>query len=161
MAMPNKMALSGSDWALVLRHAGAGKQPPLMWQIYCEAHAALDAFDHRRAVIDAGTVAELALTSLIGEKLATTDATVSQLLIDGYRMLRNRADLYKKLGGAVPIGLQHRLIVPRNAAAHVGKTFSPEESRDAVRVARELLELASPQSQLRDEPPPIRVGASP
>ncbi len=59
--------------------------------IHSRCKGAFNDKQYRRAVIDAGTAAELVMTTLIDRKLAGTDSLVKKLLVDKYQTLNGRA----------------------------------------------------------------------
>lgn len=124
------------------------EHPPLEWTLIRDARALLDAEQTRRAVIDAGTAAELAITRLIDERLATTSEAVKDALLAKYRMLGQTSSLLLKLGGQLPRGFQQALIEPRNIATHAGTPPCKEVADLAVAAATEVVEQALPLAML-------------
>jgi hypothetical protein len=119
--------LDAATFQRVMDVSGAGERPPLEWSLLRDARSSARTGLSRRAVIDACTAVELAITRLIEDRLATENEAVKAALLDGWRMLGKRTDLLKRLGGAdlLPEGLQKGLIEPRNAAAHKGAQIRP------------------------------------
>jgi len=125
--------------------------PPVEWLFIRDARSLLNGGQNRRAVIDAATAAELAMTTLIDKHLATanTDETVRTALVDRYRALEGRTDLLKRLRSEVLSNrLQRDLIEPRNRATHGGHSLTDEQARTAVDMAIEIVQEAHPLTSL-------------
>jgi hypothetical protein len=128
-----------------MRLAADGQPPPDMWLFIRDARALLDGGDYRRAVIDAGTAAELAMTEILDQDLATTDSVLRDALMDRSRTLGGRANLMKELrAGSVPKTFKDDLQEPRNKAAHGGVPQTPAGAIKALAVATNLVEQAEP-----------------
>jgi hypothetical protein len=111
----------------------------------------LKAGDNRRAVIDAATAAELAMTTLIDNYLATsnTDEIVRTALVERYRALEGRATLLRRLcSGLLSDQLQRDLIQPRNRATHGGHSLTDAQAKTAVDMAIDIVEAAHPLASL-------------
>lgn len=122
-----------------------GQSPPDEWLFICDARALVKTGDYRRAVIDAGTAVELAVTELLDQYLVSTDPTVRDNLLDKSRGLELRSDLAKKLGAAtIPKTLRSNLINPRNKATHGGTPLTIDIANGAIEVAVEIVEQAHP-----------------
>lgn len=131
--------------------AANGTQPPDEWLFIRDARALVNARQYRRAVIDAGTAAELAMTKLIDRYLAgiSTDPTVKELLMKRYEALGGCGQLLAKLSaGTLPQRLQQELGEPRNNAAHAGASPTEAEANTAIDKAVELVEQAYPLTNL-------------
>lgn len=98
----------------------------------------------RRAVIDAATAAEVAITSWLDKRLDAAEPVVKESLMDPPPTLGRLHRLYTRLGGALPSDFDRRLVRPRNHAAHRGMALSEEESLAAINAATELLDATSP-----------------
>ncbi len=128
-----------------MRLAADGQPPPAMWLFIRDARALIDSGDYRRAVIDAVTAAELAMTEILDQDLATTGSVLSNALLDRSRTLEGRARLMKELGaGSVPETFKNDLQVPRNKAAHGGVPQTLADATKALAVATNLVEQAEP-----------------
>jgi hypothetical protein len=125
--------------------AALAEPPPNIWLFIRDARALINSGDYRRAVIDAGTAAELAMTDILDQYLAATDAVLRAALIDRSRTLEGRANLMKELGaGTVPNKFKEHLQNPRNKAAHGGHQPTLDGARKAVAIALDLVEQAEP-----------------
>jgi hypothetical protein len=140
--------LKVAEWRAILAKAAVGDSPPLMWRLLRSAEQMLAAGSTRRALIDAGTAAELALTGLLDRRLAKVDSDVREALLGSYQMLSRRARLFVRLGGRLPAAFQQDLIEPRNRATHEGSSPSPEVVRSAIRAAETVVQQAFPHSDL-------------
>jgi hypothetical protein len=124
--------------------------PPAEWLFIRDARSHLDAGQNRRAVIDAATAAEIAMTTLIDKYLATanTDELVRTALTERYKALEGRTQLLKRLRSELPKRLQHDLIEPRNDATHAGYPLTDAQARTAVDMAVDVVAAAYPLSSL-------------
>jgi hypothetical protein len=133
-------AASKSTWQRALRSASRGVTLPDEYIFIRDAKAAVRRDQGRRAVLDAGTATELAVTAALQAKYSSAkQANLMQLLLDSYRMLGRRVDLSKQLGIALPNTIVRDLIEPRNRAAHQGATIPHDEAARAVKVANEVV----------------------
>ncbi|UGQ39899.1 hypothetical protein [Rhodococcus aetherivorans] len=122
-----------------------GDEPPAEWTFIRDARSAVIAGDYRRAVIDAGTAAELAITELLDQHLSVVDPTVADALLARARALEGRSNLMKALGaGTEPKGFTKDLKNPRNTAAHKGHAPSKDLAERAIAVAVDLVEQSTP-----------------
>lgn len=139
--------------------------PPEDWRFIRDARSLLQAGQARRAVLDAGTAAELAMTALIDSYL--DDANANEAMEDaftrGWGNLGAKKELLKilrpdLLSEAVPT-VQADLIDLRNTASH-GRSKSGrrwdeitlEQAQTAVEIATAIVELAHPLRGLLPAP---------
>ena len=130
---------------------GTQEPPPAAWLFIRDARSLLNAGQNRRAVIDAGTAAELAMTALIDNYLATanTDEPVRKALAKRYAALEGHAALLRRLRpGLLSDQLQRDLVEPRNHATHGGRTLTDEQAQTAVDMATDIVEEAHPLATL-------------
>lgn len=128
-----------------MKLASEGDEPPTEWTFIRDARSAVISGDYRRAVIDAGTAAELAITELLDQHLCVVDPIVADALLARARALEQRSNLMKDLGaGTEPKGFTKELKNPRNIAAHRGHTPTKEVAEKAIRVAVDLVEQSTP-----------------
>ena len=96
-------------------------------------------------MLDAGLAAELAVTTLIRTHLTTAGHTnIEKELRDNSMLGRLCGYWIRKCGGTLPTDYQARLIERRNAATHAGAHIPEADVRDAIAVAREILDQATP-----------------
>jgi hypothetical protein len=119
-----------------------GGPPPTEWLLIRDGRLALRIGLTRRAVIEASTATELAITKLRQHRLTATPGDVVHTLLDGHRMLGKRTALLKRRGGTIPTGCQPGLIDPRNKATHRGTNPPNNDAREALRIASEFVETA-------------------
>jgi hypothetical protein len=137
--------IDGTTLEACMRLAADGEPPPDMWLFIRDARALIARGDYRRAVIDAGTAAELAMTEILDQDLVTTDSALRDALITRSRTLEGRAKLMKELAaGAVPTNFKDDLQIPRNKAAHGGVPQTLASATKALEVAVNLVEQAEP-----------------
>jgi hypothetical protein len=99
-------------------------------------------------VLDAGTAAELALTSALKRYLAVHSSDdVAAALMDRSRMLQPLTKLVKELNiVALPQQFQQRVTDPRNKAVHGGMGTSKGVAEKAIASTSELLQETHPLS---------------
>jgi hypothetical protein len=133
--------------------AANGTEPPVEWLFIRDARSLLNARQYRRAVIDAGTAAELAMTTLIDRRLGNAEEAIKKALYAKYQTLSGRNQLMNKLdAGDTPERLQQDLGEPRNNAAHTGASPIFDDASLAIRKATELVEQAHPLSSFMPQP---------
>jgi hypothetical protein len=128
--------------------SATGRQVPLpaTWDLIRDARLGPRAGQFRRAVLDAGTAAELAVIALIDKYLddGGVDQKVQKALRKRYTTLGQNAELLKALRPDFPLAkLRKELIAPRNEAAHGDYSPAMEEAQSAVEAANEIAELLS------------------
>lgn len=114
-----------------------------------DARSLLSSNEYRRAVLDAGTAAELALTAMLDAyPSANSSPDVAEAVMDGTKMLGRLRDLVKKLlPGVLPEKFQPRVVDPRNDAAHGAKAMTKDVAEAATATTTELLGAAHPLSE--------------
>lgn len=120
------------------------EEPGLEWRLIRAARQRLWQRQYRASVLDAGSAAELALTKLIVRSLGDISISAKSALIDKYRTLGNRGDLFRRLGGEIPDEFWSGLVRPRNLATHEGAQLSLQQSEEAERIASMIVERATP-----------------
>ncbi|WP_155945213.1 hypothetical protein [Mycobacterium marinum] len=98
----------------------------------------------RRAVIDAATAAEVAITSWLDQRLKTAEPDVKLALLDTPLTLGRLHRLYTRLGGTLPNDFDNLVVKPRNNAAHRGMSLTPAESAAAIGTTAALLDATTP-----------------
>lgn len=125
--------------------------PPAEWLFIRDARSLVNAGQNRRAVIDAGTAAELAMTTLIDNYLvsAHTDEPVKKALLKRYTGLEGRSALLRRLRpGLLSDQLGRDLIELRNVATHGGQALTDTQAQTAVDMAMNIVEGAYPLTSL-------------
>jgi hypothetical protein len=123
--------------------------PPVEWELINDARAAIEVGHHRRAVIEAGTAAELALTGLIQQVLSEVQPPgVPKALLDRYKTLGSLAELYGRLGRELPKDFHRAVVNPRNDATHDGYKPTENQARDAVIASAEIVRRLLPLTDL-------------
>jgi hypothetical protein len=130
-------------------------QPSDEWLFIRDARSLVNAKQYRRAVIDAGTGAELAMTAMIDRNF--TAAGTSQA--DRDRQFRSHQGLWRLSqlmsainAGTAPTNLRQDLGTPRNKAAHAGYSPSQGEAELAIATSVLLVEQAYPLAGLLPQP---------
>ena len=134
--------------------AASEQRPPTEWRFIRDARSLLRAGQSRRAVLDAGTAAELAMTTLVDKYLddANADEAVRKAFTRGWGNLGAKKELLgivrPGLLSAVP-SVQTDLIDLRNTASHgrskAGRGWDEitfEQAQKAVEIATTIVELA-------------------
>jgi hypothetical protein len=139
--------------------AAAGNQsPPAEWLFIRDARSLLRAGQSRRAVLDAGSAAELAMTTLIDKYL--DDVHVSDSAVKSafgrFNNLVAKQEVLKLLRpGLLPERTRPDLIDLRNTASHgrgkAGRGWDDitfQQAQAAVEIATAIVELAHPLGSL-------------
>jgi hypothetical protein len=125
--------------------AANGSQPPDAWLLIRDARSLVNARQYRRAVIDAGTAAELAMTALVDPTLSSMNFLEREKLFEKNRGLWELSNLMvMQKAGARPARLQQDLAEPRNRAAHEGAPLNQAKANAAIAVAVALVEQLHP-----------------
>lgn len=138
--------------------AAGNQDPPPEWLFIRDARSLLRAGQARRAILDAGTAAELAMTTLIDKHLDDTnaDAGVRKGIVKGYRNLGAKKSLLALLRpGLLTDRVQPDLIDKRDTAIHgrskAGHGWDEvtfDQAQTAVEIASEIVESAHPLANL-------------
>lgn len=127
------------------RLAANGIQPPDEWLFIRDARSLVNARQYRRAVIDAGTAAELAMTALIDPTLTGMNLLQREKLFEKNRGLWELSNLMlTQNAGTRPDRLQPDLAEPRNRAAHDGAAMNETKANAAIAIAADLVEQLHP-----------------
>ncbi len=131
-------ALDEAALQRVFTHAATGQSPSLSWLLTRDAENLLARGDYRRAVLDAGTAAELALSKLLTDRGIAIDPrdTLGSLV---RKALNN--------GLPCPPDAPSDLVQVRNDAAHRGRVVD-SEAGTAVQISADLVELSQPRATL-------------
>ncbi|MEV0686853.1 hypothetical protein AB0I35_23585 [Nocardia sp. NPDC050378] len=132
--------------------AARGTRPDAEWLFMRDARSLLNAGEYRRAVIDACTAAELAVTSLIDRKFDDDGTTKVERKREfgAHHGLFKLTQLHKKRRafGKLPTRLVEEVGAPRNKAAHKGASLSRNEAETAIGTAAEVVSIAFPLSSI-------------
>ena len=138
--------------------ATGNQAPPPEWVFIRDARSLLRAGQARRAILDAGTAAELAMTALIDKHLDDTNADegVRKGIVKGYRNLGAKKSLLALLRpGLLSDRVQPDLIDKRDTAIHgrskAGHGWDEvtfDQAQTAVEIATEIVESAHPLASL-------------
>jgi hypothetical protein len=120
-------------FALCAERAGVAS-PPLTMELLASARMACRRGDRRRALIDVGTAAEAALTSLLG-----LDQTHGYTL-GGLVRLASQSNL------SIPADTDSHLVKPRNDAVHRGLVPSPSTLTLALEITEQLVAQVEPDA---------------
>lgn len=147
-----------------------GRQdPPAEWLLIRDSRLLLNAGHIRRAVLDVGTAAEIAMTVLIDRCLEdlNTDDAVKKAITSRYDNLGLMTGLLRSLrADLLPAGVENDLIALRNIAIH-GRNRSGDRRWDqitvdeaitAFRVAAAIVDAAHPLDDLLGVTPPSTIG---
>jgi hypothetical protein len=142
----------------------AGEDPPLAWILLRDARSLREAGagQRRRAVIDAATPAELAVTAMLDgllknpKKRAKLEKKHLMLSQKKHLMLGQKTDLLDKLGSPLPQSFYDNLVYKRNDAVHEGRPISYEECSKAIAEAVPAVETAFPLPTPPESTQPLR-----
>jgi hypothetical protein len=139
---PNYAPIDADQLQQCITQAEHYGPPPAEWLLVRDAKSLCAGHDFRRAVLDAGLAAELAVTRLITAYLTAkgeaNDGIAS--ILRQHRTLGNRCRYWvNACGGALPTDYRSRLVGRRNAATHVGQILPEDDVRDAIAVAAPVL----------------------
>lgn len=107
--------------------------PAIMWELLASARMAGRRDDVRRALIDAGTAAEAALSILMPPALGNQPT------------LGGQVSEAQRRGIALPVDTKVALVQPRNDAIHRGQ-WSPGSVNRALEIAEDIIALADPST---------------
>jgi hypothetical protein len=132
--------------------------PPAEWLLIRDARSHVNAGEDvrarenlRRAVIDAGAAAELAMTALIDKYLDDANALepLRKALARSSTNLGGKHQLLRLLRpGLLSDRVQTDLIDKRNGASHRGEQYTWEEAQAALDIATAIVESAYPLASL-------------
>jgi hypothetical protein len=137
-----------ATWRAVLDRAGSNEEPPTERLLLHDARMGLRRRHARRAVLDAGTAAEIAMSRLLDAELAGVPAAVGAIVRRQNRELGRLITALRALGVQLSDGLQLELAEPRNTAIHSGYEPDIAVARSAVTLAGEIVEQAGPLKNL-------------
>ncbi|WP_328352718.1 hypothetical protein OG976_20280 [Mycobacterium sp. NBC_00419] len=147
LVWPNYAPIDSAQLQQCIALADQHGPPPTEWLIIRDARSLYAGQDFRRAVLDAGLAAELAVTQLISAHLRANGQTGEGIegVLRKHRMLGRRCDYWiRDCGGTLPGNYDRRLLARRNAATHTGYAPPPDDVRDAIAVAAEIVAQAVP-----------------
>lgn len=132
--------------------AASGTPPDVEWLFMRDARSLLNAGEYRRAVIDACTAAELAVTALIDRKFDDDGTSQAERTREfgAHHGLSKLKLLHKKRGavGALPKRLVDDVGAPRNKATHKGERLGKAEAETAIKTAVDVVAIAFPLSSV-------------
>lgn len=138
-------SLKPDQFSLVCELCSELRTPAIEYRIMLEAYRALRVNDHRKAIIESATVAELVLTKIIQAELARSGVAFADGLLKKFRMLQGRFDLARLIGIQLPDrDYKSILIDPRNNVVHRANFSDEREALKVVAAVEELLTLFSP-----------------
>jgi hypothetical protein len=144
--------LSPSAWNRLLRYVAAGLRPPAERLLLRDVGAALSRKRYRQAVLESGTLAEVALSELVVRSAGHRPPPMAQQMIKQLE----KATLGRLWTVAAGVGIPlptyfsgNGFVELRNRTAHK-KAHVPTKSEaiDAAKTARELLDAAQPMHPL-------------
>lgn len=144
--------------------AARGTQLDAEWLFMRDARSLFNAGEYRRAVIDACTAAELAVTALIDRKFDEdgTSQAERKREFGAHHGISKLKQLHKKrqASGQLPKRLVDEVGAPRNRAAHKGASLSRAEAGTAIKTAAEVVSIAFPLSSVVPGFPAILMRSS-
>ena len=139
-------AISANDLERGVQLARKCHRPETEWLLIRDARSLASEGEYRRAVLDAGSAAELALTALLETHLYPAGDPIREALIDRCRTLGALKDLALQLiPEKVPEQLQDDVIAPRNDAVHrADEPVTRNTAEKAIVKAIEVVATAYP-----------------
>ena len=142
---PNYTPIDAQQLQHCIDHTQNHGPPPTEWMLIRDANSLCAGQDYRRSVLDAGLAAELAVTKLIRSHLAAIGHPNTDRELRRNRMLGPLCDYWtRQCRGNLPADYQTRLLKRRNNATHAGTLFAESDVRDAITVARDIVNDATP-----------------
>ena len=139
--MPPYSPLTADTLRRCMKAAQIREMPSPAWLFLRDARSMYLGYDHRRAAIDAGSAAEVAVTQMITTHLSMkglSDREIDQTL--HRRTLGQRCRYWlDECGGALPDGYREQLVEIRNDATHIKRSVSRTQANDAIAVAAEIV----------------------
>lgn len=121
-----------------------GHPPELAWLLLRDARALSAVGQHRRAIIDAATAAELAITRMLDTLLDRLDAEECEALRKKHQTLGGKIELVESRIRPLPADLYENLVARRNDAVHEGRAIGAGTCDLAIEAAATVVELAHP-----------------
>lgn len=153
---PTKLSLE--DLRRCVAVTGRQDPPPAEWILIRDARLLLNAGHIRRAVLDAGTAAEVAMAELVDQYLDDVNAeeALRLAITRGYTNLGARYELLKLLRpGLMPEDTKPNLILKRNTASHgSGDRVTVDEAIKAIDIATTIVNAAHSLDDLLGVTPP-------
>lgn len=132
-------------WIASVRHASAGSELPLNWQLLVDSLRALYASYPRRAAIEAFTALEVTLREAIRQRVGQCgDPTVASVIINQRNTLGPLIEQAEGLEIQLPDGLTPSIVALRNRAIHRGESPSQGDAPRVWQIAHALAQLHSP-----------------
>lgn len=128
----------------IIDHANRGDDPPSERILLRDSRVELREGHHRRAVLDAATAAEIALTSMLDDRLKELPQEVAELIRRPNRQLGPLVRTLQHLEIELPSSLQRDLAEVRNRVVHAGYQPSMAEARRTVELAGIIVEQSRP-----------------
>jgi hypothetical protein len=117
-------ALTREMWQGILGAASDGRQPPTEYLLLRDSFAANRRGQGRRAVLDAATAAELALTRLLDQELAAGRQDLATYVKDQSKQIGGRIRALTALGIQIPGGGKNNQLVMEHLAAPRNKAMA-------------------------------------
>lgn len=143
---PNPEVLSTDHVRTAMYLSAKSRRPPVEWLLIRDARSLSHRGEHRRAVLDAGSAAELALVALLETHLYPSGPAIQEAMLNRYKTLGGLRDLaFRLIPDKVPAHLTDELIEPRNIAVHnAAEDISRETATTAIDKAAQLVDVAYP-----------------
>lgn len=140
-------AIEPTTWNRALALTNRGAEPDLSHLRLLAARSNLIRGDHRAAVIDACTAAEVALSNAIRERLPTAGQQYVDALLNGTSGVAALSDLARALGVDVPVkrdDIKNQIGNRRNRAVHQSHVSSSKGAQRCVHLCAQVVNAAAP-----------------
>lgn len=138
-------SVSLDTWQRAVHRASTGGMPPTEYVLLIDARRNLRNDDLRRAVLDAATGAEIALTRMLHARLASSPVVIANLVKDRWQQISSLTKALKRFDVTLPAGIDgESLAKPRNEAIHRGAKPTREQANKSIDIASKVIETALP-----------------
>jgi hypothetical protein len=147
-------ALDGRYWKHALNLTSQGASPPIEHFLVGTARVQLRLHQYRRAVVDAATAVELALTDFLNTNYASLPPGIQRALSQNGLTLgglvknvpadRNLPTSVTQVFNQFPPDVEAGLLDVRNAVVHRNQTLTFAEAARTVEIALNIVKLAKP-----------------
>jgi hypothetical protein len=152
--MPQVQALDERHWRHALNLTSQGTSPPIEHSLVGTARVQLRLHQYRRAVIDAATAVELALTDFLNTNYASLPSGIQRTLRQNDQTLgwliknvpatRNLPTSVTQVFSQFPPDVETGLLDVRNDVVHRNQTLTFAEAAKTVEIAFRIVKLVKP-----------------
>jgi len=145
---PSAVSITPLQWRKILAKTSNGERPPESYMFLRDARRMLNIKRYRRAVLDAATATEMALTKLRDDTLATVTPELAAYVQTKSQQISGLVEFHKRNRQPLPDRIQQDIAEPRNKAIHEGKEPSLDVAKECLLKAEQVVEQVFPRRQL-------------